>query len=87
LGSTKIRSTAGDRWTYTASGAITILAARLSEHGGGGQILIGEETARRIGETFPLVSLGRVKLKNLEDSGEIFQILALLPKGDAPLAS
>ncbi|MBW2000104.1 MAG: adenylate/guanylate cyclase domain-containing protein, partial [Deltaproteobacteria bacterium] len=29
LGSTKMRGTEGDRWTFTASGSVTLLAARL----------------------------------------------------------
>ncbi len=75
LGSTKMRGTEGDRWTFTASGSVTILAARLSEYGRGGQILIGEQTARRIGKIFPLKHLGRVPLKNVNHSGKICQIL------------
>lgn len=74
MGSTKIRGTWRDRWTFTASGSVTILAARLSEFGRGGEILIGEETARRIGDNIPLNPLGKVPLKNLEDSGEIYQV-------------
>ncbi|NIO04220.1 MAG: hypothetical protein GTN74_06290 [Proteobacteria bacterium] len=75
LGSIKMRGGEGDRWTYTASGAITILAARLSDHADGGQILISEETARRIGQRFPSSKLGKIPLKNLEDSGEVHEIL------------
>jgi class 3 adenylate cyclase len=82
LGSTKMRGTEGDRWTFTASGPVTILAARLSEYGNGGQVLVGEETARRIGESFSLASLGEVNLKNIEDSGEIFQVLAAQKNDD-----
>jgi class 3 adenylate cyclase len=74
LGSTKMRGTEGDRWTFTASGPVTILAARLSEYGSGGQTLIGEETARRIREVYSLNPMGRVTLKNLEDSGEIYEV-------------
>ena len=74
LGSTKMRGSAGERWTFTASGAITVLAARLAEYGREGQILIGEETARRIEGLFSLNRLGRVPLKNLKDSGEVYEI-------------
>ncbi len=74
LGSTKMRGTGGDRWTFTASGPVTIMAARLSEYGNGGQTLIGEETARRIREVYPLTPLGKVDLKNLEDSGEVYEV-------------
>jgi class 3 adenylate cyclase len=75
LGSTKMRGTERDRWTFTASGANTILAARLSDYARGGQTLIGEETARRIRQRFPSTSRGKVPLKNLEDSGEVHEIM------------
>jgi class 3 adenylate cyclase len=74
LGSTKMRSTLGDRWTFTASGQVTILAARLSQYARGGQILLAEETAKRLDPDYPMVPLGRVELKNLADSGDVFQL-------------
>jgi class 3 adenylate cyclase len=75
MGSTKIRGTGRDRWTFTASGSVTILAARLSEYGKGGQTLIGEETARRVMDGFPLHPLGKIALKNLENAGEIYEVV------------
>ena len=74
LGSTKMSSSEGERWTFTASGEVTIRAARLSQHARRGQILISEETAQRIGNTFSLKPLGKVPLKNLNDSGDIFEV-------------
>jgi class 3 adenylate cyclase len=75
MGSTKMRGSGGDRWTFTASGSITILAARLSQYGRGGQILIGEQTAQRIKKIFPLNHLGKVPLKNVNHSGEVYHVL------------
>ncbi len=74
LGSTKLRGSGGERWTFTASGAVTVLAARLAQAARGGQILVGEETARRIDNRLPLRALGRLALKNVRDSGEVFEI-------------
>ncbi|MFC1822324.1 adenylate/guanylate cyclase domain-containing protein [Thermodesulfobacteriota bacterium] len=74
LGSTKMRGTEGERWTFTASGTVTIMAARLAQYARNGQIIIGEETAKRIKEYFSMQSLGKVPLKNIEDSGDIYQI-------------
>jgi class 3 adenylate cyclase len=74
LGSTKMIGNEGERWTFTASGEVTIRAARLSQFAQKGQILISEETARRIGNAFSLNPLGRVTLKNLEDSGEVYEV-------------
>jgi len=75
LGSTKMSGSEGERWTFTASGEVTIRAARLSQFARNGQIIIGEETARRSGPHFALEALGKVSLKNLEDSGNIFEVL------------
>ena len=57
-----------------SSGPVTVLAARLSEYGREGVTLIGEETARRVEKLFSLRSLGKLALKNLEDSGEVFEV-------------
>jgi class 3 adenylate cyclase len=75
LGSTKMRGAGGDRWTFTASGKVTILAARLSEFGRGAQILVSEETASRNGAGFSMKPLGTVALKNLEHPSKIFQVV------------
>ena len=74
LGSTKMRGTGGDRWTFTASGPVTIMAARLSDYAQAGQILIDSETAGRMRGVFPLTSLGNIRLKNFRDAVEVFQV-------------
>ena len=74
LGSTKMRGIEEERWTFTASGPVTIMAARLSQYAKDGQILLGEETARRIEKDYPLNSIGKISLKNIRDSGEIYEI-------------
>ncbi len=75
LGSTKMRGSESERWTFTGSGSVTVLAARLAQYAKHGQVLIGDETARRMETQYPLKSLGRVTLKNLDDSGEVFQLM------------
>ena len=74
LGSTKLRAEESERWTFTASGRITIMAARLAQYARNGEILLGEETARRVKEHFHLIPLGKVPLKNIGDSGEVYQL-------------
>jgi class 3 adenylate cyclase len=81
LGSTKMRGSEGERWTFTASGGVTIMAARLAQYARDGQILTGDETARRVEELFSLIPLGKVPLKNIEDSAEIYQIYLRKPYG------
>jgi len=63
-----------ERWTFTASGAVTIMAARLSQDAKEGQILLGEETARRVEKDYPLNSIGKIPLKNIKDPAEIYEI-------------
>lgn len=74
LGSTKLTGSEGERWTFTASGAVTIMAARLGQYAREGQIIIGKETARRVEKNFPLNPLGKVPLKNIKDSGEVYEV-------------
>jgi class 3 adenylate cyclase len=84
LGSTKMKGSGGDRWTFTASGPVTIVAARLSDYAQGGQILIGEETVRRISNDFPLKHLGKVQLKNFRDPVEVSQVTTHTPTQPSP---
>jgi class 3 adenylate cyclase len=77
LGSTKMRGREEERWTFTASGPVTILAARLSDYAQNGQVLIGGETAKRVEDSFPMRCLGRVPLKNIKDPVEIFEVSSL----------
>ncbi|MEW6666346.1 MAG: adenylate/guanylate cyclase domain-containing protein [Thermodesulfobacteriota bacterium] len=76
IGPTRMRGSGGDRWTFTASGAVTVMAARLSDYAQGGQILVGEETARRIENSFPLTHLGKVMLKNFKHPVDVYQVTA-----------
>jgi class 3 adenylate cyclase len=53
------------------------MAARLAQYARNGQIIIGEETAKRIEGFFSMRSLGKVPLKNIKDSGDVHQITKL----------
>jgi len=66
VGSTRFEGLQGPRWTFTASGPVTNLAARLGAAAAPGIILVGPETAQRIDAGFVLDSLGPQALKNLE---------------------
>lgn len=77
LGSTKMRGSEEERWTFTASGPVTILAARLSDYAQNGQILLGEETTRRVEKDYPLNSIGKIPLKNIKDPVEIYEVSSL----------
>lgn len=65
VGSTRLQGVAGERWTFTATGPVTNLAARLRDQARQGQILLSADTARRTREGFRLRSLGPLALKNI----------------------
>jgi class 3 adenylate cyclase/HAMP domain-containing protein len=74
VGSTKLRGTAGERWTFTASGPVTNLAARLGDYADDGQIFISAETAQRVRDAFHLSPAGSVELKNIGHAVEVWQV-------------
>jgi class 3 adenylate cyclase len=65
----------GARWTFTARGAMTNLAARLAGLAQPGQILLGPETVRRLGNRYPVQRLGCERLKNLAEPIDISRLL------------
>jgi class 3 adenylate cyclase len=76
VGSSCYQGLTGDRWTYTATGPTTNLAARVAGLALGGQVLVGPETARRLAEHYPMKSLGPQFLKNIEQPVEVFELIA-----------
>ena len=76
VGVTKIEGAAGTRWTYTASGPTTNVAARLASLGVGGGVVISEESARRLGEDFVVEDLGPQSLKNVPHPVRAYRVTA-----------
>jgi class 3 adenylate cyclase len=76
VGATKIEGTAGTRWTYTASGPVTNVAARLAALGAGDSVFIGPETARRLSGWLDVEDLGERELKNVEEPVRVFRLAA-----------
>jgi len=74
VGATRFEGPAGERWTFTATGPVTNLAARLGAHATGGQILLSPETARRIHGRFPVGKVGLTALKNLAQAVEVWRL-------------
>jgi len=66
LGVTRIEGVAGVRWTYTAAGPLTNMAARLAELGAGDAVIVGPETRARLAGEFPFEAMGEVRLRNVE---------------------
>jgi class 3 adenylate cyclase len=72
VGSTRFEGRRGARWTFTASGPVTNLAARLAGIATPGAILLGPETARRLEARYPLQRLSPEPLKNMATPIEVY---------------
>lgn len=67
------------RMTFTASGNVTNLAARLSDLAQGGEILVCPETRELLFEQWPLFDRGEMVIKGLEDTVRVYSPLANKP--------
>jgi len=76
VGSTRFEGRRGTRWTFTASGMVTTLAARLAGAAGDGEILAGPETVRRLGGRYRLERVGNERLKNITEAIEVHRIIS-----------
>lgn len=65
IGATTIKGTAGEHHTYTASGSVTNLAARLCELGVEGEICVSAATANFVGRAFKLDGPRMTTFKNV----------------------
>jgi class 3 adenylate cyclase len=74
LGATKIEGSAGTRWTYTASGLTTNIAARLAALAGEGEVVMSEATHAGLAGAVPSVDLGLQILKNVETPVRAFRL-------------
>jgi class 3 adenylate cyclase len=75
VGSTKFEGATGTRWTFTASGPITNLAARIGAAATGGAIYVGDATAQRVADAFALRDLGAQAFKNVRESVTVYEVL------------
>jgi class 3 adenylate cyclase len=74
VGAAKFESLIGSRWTYTARGTLTNVAARISALGSKGTLLMARTTAERVKEHFFPVQRGKFKLKNVSEEVEVFEL-------------
>ncbi|MBW2707918.1 MAG: GAF domain-containing protein [Deltaproteobacteria bacterium] len=75
VGMTVFKGTLETRMTYTATGPVTNLAARLADHAKGGDIIIGKETQKMISGLWPAYDLGLVSLKGIDQSLRRYSLL------------
>ena len=74
LGMTRFIGSVGSRMTYTASGPVTNLAARIASSADNGQVLVGPETARRLAGKISLEDIGEKTFKNVESPVRLFRL-------------
>lgn len=74
VGATKFESYTGSRWTYTARGMVTNVAARIGALASDGAIHLSRSTADRVKDHFSIKPKGKFKLKNVSGEMEIFTV-------------
>lgn len=74
VGAAKFDSYTGSRWTYTARGSVTNIAARVGAKATRGGIYLTKTTADRIKDEYELVSVGALALKNVSEPVEVFSL-------------
>ena len=75
VGATKLDAAGGGRWTFTASGPTTNLAARIAGLTKGGEVMVGSETAERIIDHYVLQDMGEHRLKNVSEPMRVFRLV------------
>ncbi len=75
VGATKLGGPGSQRWTFTATGAVTNVAARLAGISSGGNIVVGQVTAERIRHEFVLEALGEQTLKNVTEPIRVYRLI------------
>jgi class 3 adenylate cyclase/HAMP domain-containing protein len=75
LGATKLGGGGAQRWTFTATGPTTNVAARLAGSAEGGDIVVGPVTAERIKSRFVLEALGERSFKNVSQPLAVYRVI------------
>ncbi|MBU1273974.1 MAG: adenylate/guanylate cyclase domain-containing protein [Proteobacteria bacterium] len=75
VGTTHLAGSLGSRMTYTASGPVTNLAARLADMAQGGDILISEPVREQIKGLWPAYSRGEVCFKGIQETVKVWSLM------------
>ncbi len=75
LGATKLGGAGSQRWTFTATGPTTNIAARFAGAAEGGDIVVGQVTADRIAGLFVLEALGEKSFKNVSQPLAVYRVI------------
>lgn len=75
LGMSRFSGSLHTRMTYTASGMVTNIAARLADLARGGDVLIGQDTAELIDGLWPVYDRGPVRLKGVDRPVNVYSLV------------
>jgi class 3 adenylate cyclase/HAMP domain-containing protein len=75
VGATKLGGAGAQRWTFTATGSTTNVAARLAASAGANEIVVGVATAERIRQHFVLEALGEKSFKNVSAPIPVYRVI------------
>ena len=84
VGPTRFRGSLETSMTYTATGPVTNIAARLADYAQEGDILVGEETRRLIEGLRPVFDMGEIHLKGLDEPLKVYSLVKLI-ESDEPI--
>ena len=74
VGMTRFKGSLDTRMTYTATGTVTNIAARLADYAKGGDMVIGESTKKMIEGLWPVFDLGEVPLKGIDNPLRVYSL-------------
>jgi class 3 adenylate cyclase len=75
VGMSRFKGASGTRMTFTASGHVTNVAARIASAAVDGDILVGPETARRIISKIMLFDRGQMSFKNIREKVHVYSLV------------
>jgi class 3 adenylate cyclase len=83
VGMNRFTGISGTRMTFTASGPVTNLAARIASAARHGDILVGPETALRVGENTNLFDRELMNFKNVAEPVRVFSLVRATDNKDS----
>jgi class 3 adenylate cyclase len=75
VGMSQFKGSTGTRMTFTATGPVTNLAARIASAAKQGDVLIGSDTASLLGGMFQLYERGLMRFKNVSEPQHVFSLV------------
>lgn len=82
VGTTRMSSAAGERWTYTASGLVTVLAARIGSISKDSKLYVSDNTYAEVKDLCDVEMVGKRELKNVSRKVTVYWVKGLLNPAD-----